>query len=314
MALLLLGPCLNTDEFRLEDVAVLSAWGWSICVSAIAGSDPNDIRSGIAVCQGVPMRSGERKRFIVDTFHRWTGLETNPDYLSHKTRNHVVAAQAGDKVALTSWTRAKKTRYFLSVTDVAFEVSITMSLEPAPISDDLVHGKRIYFDGELRVGLRCMQEMYWNSIHLGSCGHPASLGQITTLPNDTCVFRGLDQPGQELPNSNEGSVYAGLVAGNSSARWILLCNMLSQNNWRLLKEWYPVKKDYVAASPTIGSTKSRSHGGPLNNSGDSQLLGEKDPIEAPGPVVFVRGKDCCFQCAIETALKGRRGRPVGLVL
>lgn len=77
---------------------------------------------------------------------------------------------------------------------------------------------------------RSMQEMYWDSIYLSGCGHPAWLGQIMTLPNDTCVFQGLDEPAREIPgsepkigrsgfavskllNCKEGSVHAGLVAG-----------------------------------------------------------------------------------------------------
>lgn len=43
---------------------------WSICVSSINGEDLTEIESGIIVRHEVPARLGERKRFIVDTFHK----------------------------------------------------------------------------------------------------------------------------------------------------------------------------------------------------------------------------------------------------
>lgn len=90
VALLLQGRAFKNVDIRSEDVAVLSAWGWSICVSSIPAIDPSDIRSGIFVCHGVPMRLGERKRFIVETFHKLSGLRTNSNRTSD---NHVLLAR-----------------------------------------------------------------------------------------------------------------------------------------------------------------------------------------------------------------------------
>lgn len=328
IALLLQGRASGNADIRIEDVAVLSAWGWSICVSSIVGTDLSDIRSGIVVCHGVPMRSGERKRFIVDTFHKLSGLKTSSTESPRVANNHVAIAHAGDKAELTSWSKEKKTRYFISVTDVAFEVNKTISSEPVDISDGFFKQRIIPFGGELRVGFRSMQEMYWNSIYLSSCEHPAWLGQITTLPNDTCVFQGLEEPEREvpggepgigrsglavssLPNCKEGSVHAGLVAGDSSARWILLSSMLTE--WYLLNEWYRTKQAEMAAMTAGLSSGGRSSRGFLHPS-EEPNSSDTGAMETPGPVVFVRGKDCCFQCAIETALRHRRGRHVGLVL
>lgn len=60
---------------------------------------------------------------------------------SKEANNHVAIAQVGDKVSLTSWTREKKTRYFISITDVAFEVSETSSSKPMDISDKFFEKK-----------------------------------------------------------------------------------------------------------------------------------------------------------------------------
>lgn len=323
LALLLQGRALKYADIRIEDVAVLSAWGWSICVSSIAGTDPSEIRSGIAVCHGVPMRSGERKRFIVDTFHKFSGLKTSDKGAND---NHIGIGKAGDRLALTSWTKAKKTRYFISATDEAFEVNKTISSEPMDISNEFFEKKIVPFGGELRVGFRSMQEMYWDSIYLSSCEHPASLGQITTLPNDTCVFQGLDEPEREmaggepgigrsgfavsnLPNSKDGSVHAGLVAGDSSARWILLSSMLTK--WHLLNEWHLPKQVPSTTEVSSGNPTSRGYWDSSQEPCSSDKTGA---TETSGPVVFVRGNGCCFQCAINRALHQRRGRHVGLVL
>ena len=40
VALLPQGWALNSVDIRIEDIAVLSAWGWSICVSSFTAIDP----------------------------------------------------------------------------------------------------------------------------------------------------------------------------------------------------------------------------------------------------------------------------------
>lgn len=171
--------------------------------------------------------------------------------------------------------------------------------------------------------------MYWNSIYLSSCGHPAWLGQITELPNDTCAFQGLDEPerkilGREpgigrsgfavsnLPNCKEGSVHAGLVARDSSARWILLSDIL--NKWYLLNERHLTKHADMAASTMEASIGSRTNRGPLYPPERTSSSDKTGATETPGPVGLVRGRTCCFQCATATSLRHRRDRHVGLVL
>lgn len=65
------------------------------------------MRPGFVIFQKIPMRTRERKRLILASLRISAGKST--DYKS--------VAQAGENVALCSWTRPKKTRYFISVTN-----------------------------------------------------------------------------------------------------------------------------------------------------------------------------------------------------
>lgn len=92
-----------------------------------------------------------------------------------------------------------------------------------------------------------MQEAYWNSVRLTTCDHSAWLGQIVTIPEDSWVFRGAEEPGwdyvpvvgqpepelHEWATCQDGTIHVGLVAGDHSAQWILLVSML--NHWKILK-------------------------------------------------------------------------------
>lgn len=342
IAHLLQGRALNSDDAETERIAVLSAWGWSLCVSSILDLDPSEAGPGIVVLQGVPMRTGERKRLIVDIPGSLTMramVEDWPYEKNRNERNHITVAQAGDKVELASWTRPKKTRYFISVNDTAFEVSRSLSSEPVglvPFGDRSIEKNILPYAGELRAGFRHMQEMYWNSVCLQTCDHPAWLGQIITLPRDTWVFHGLEEPARERfierlesgpevtePSERikceEGSVHAGLVAGDSSARWILLGSMLT---WQVLmrentagsaaeRENEAGEENISMLNDSVGRQKDGSYR-------DGMLVPEptfSPPTKKPpGPAVLLRGTDCCFQCAIDIAQRYRQGRHVGLVL
>lgn len=342
IAFLLQGRALNSDDPETKEIAVLSAWGWSLCVSSIVDSDPSEITPGIVVLQGVPMRAGERKRLIVDipsklTMNEHGSRSTNSRDPSFGI-NYITVAQAGDKVELASWTRPKQTRYFISVNDTAFEVIKSLSSERVDAGHGS-NGKNILpLAGELQVGFRHMQEIYWNTVSLQTCEHSAWLGQITTLPNNTWVFHGLEYPARERlveksdysssfdirePSDwikcKEGSVHAGMVAGDSSARWILLASML---------EWEILIREDTAGSVTEREdeagqedTHSLDNWMRRQNDGsyrDGMLAPEPTftlpPKPPPGPTVLLRGTDCCFQCAIDIAHSYCQGQHVGLVL
>lgn len=135
---------------KFKKTAVISAWGWSFCVNFIVESDPSEMSPGFVVLHGVPMRTGERKRLIIDSLIRqqWPIL------------CYRAVAQAADKIALSSWTRPKRTRYFISVTDTVFKV-IKLCISEANNSFNGFNGKSgLSSTIELRIGFRSMQEAY----------------------------------------------------------------------------------------------------------------------------------------------------------
>lgn len=339
VAFLLQGRALNSDDPETKRIAVFSAWGWSLCVSSIVTSDPSEITPGIVVLQGVPiMRAGERKRLIVDIPSILT-MNTILNPARNKDRdpfwlNYILVAQEGDKVELASWTRPKKTRYFISVNDTAFEVTKLLSSEPVDAGNRSIGKDVLPYAGELRAGFRHMQEMYWNSVCLQTCEHPAWHGQITTLPKNTWVFHGLENPPRERlvegsvhgpretsdwVKCKEGSLHAGSVAGDSSARWILLGSMLT---WKILM------REDTAGSVTEREDKAKQEDTTSlhdwtrriedGSYRDGMLAPEPTftlpPKQPPGPTVLLRGTDCCFQCAINIAQSYCQGQHVGLVL
>lgn len=107
-------------------------------------------------------------------------------------------------------------------------------------------------------------------------------------------------------------MHAGLVARDSSARWILLSSML--NKRYLLNEWHLTRHADMVASTMEASISRHSNRGPLHPPEATSSSDKIGTAETLGPVVLVRGKDCCFQCAIDSSLKHRRDRPVGLAL
>ena len=270
-----------------DNAAVISAWGWSIGLSSIASRDPSDLRSGITIYQGVPMRAGERKRFIVDGFKSSGASPKERQQVIDESTDYEAVAKPGEKIDLRSWTRPKKTKYLLGVSDTAFEVVKIIACESITDPNGKLHKIINPREAQHRFGLRLMQDVYWKSIHLPMCGHSGQLGQIATLPQDTWAFEGFRAPVRELPlgpgsggnnqlqewmKSVEGSIHIGLVAGDSSARWLLLAYMTS--GWGRL-------------APNTQDTS---------------------------PPALLRSEDCCLECAIACARNARQGRHVGLVL
>ena len=99
-----------------QDISVISACEWTLCTASVIDSDISGLNAGLAVFQGVPMRTGERRRLILDGRIRnpWPYKATNArrDELS----KHRVFAQPGDTKALRTWTRSKHTRAFIATT------------------------------------------------------------------------------------------------------------------------------------------------------------------------------------------------------
>ena len=268
LAVLLRGKDFPKVDDDIQQAAVISAWGWTICMGSVLANDPSELNPGIAVTQGVPMRDGERKRLVVDTHVRYPIIRPEYDGAKPHLGNWAAAASPGDHLALSTWTKSKKMRYFIAPSDSAFEVMKVYACHA-------LSNPEISWD--LRIGFHEMQQLHWDTYHLFACEHTAKLEQVLTLPDDTWAFRGFTKPERTLDAARqvrnpylqckEGSVHVGLVAGDVSARWILL-----RTHWS---------------------------GGPNHD------LVKKE---------FLRGRDCCFDCAIRIVRNKRNGRHVGLIL
>ena len=257
--------------------AVISAWGWSVCMGSLTADDPSRLAPGLAVFQGVPMREGERRRLIVDGIPRSVLNEEKKEEL----QKYEVVAGPGDIVTLSSWTKQEKTRYYIAVSDTAFEVAkvyVCRSLRDKTSTS------------ELRVGFRKMQELYWKTVHIPACEHGARIGQATALLSDMWAFHGLAPPNCIVPETNEeletrlkvrldpitadwvlckeGSIHVAMLAGDNSARWTLL------------------SLDQVVSKKYFENYE----------------------------VLYLRNPDCCLQCAFIIARNNRRGRHLGLIL
>lgn len=269
LAVLLRGKDFPKVDDDIERAAVISAWGWTICTGSVLANDPSELNPGIAVTQGVPMRDGERKRLIVDSRNNDYGIRRSYEGGKAPLGNYAAAGFPGDSLALSTWTKSKKMRYFIAASDDAFEVM-------------KVYACRALTDPEaswdLRMGFHEMQQYYWDTYHLFACEHTAKLDQVVTLPEDTWAFRGFTEPDFTLDDAARspapylqciaGSVHVGLVAGDVSARWILLRT-----------GWAP------------GGTSDQSV--------------HKE---------YLRGRDCCFDCAIRTVRSRKNARHVALIL
>ena len=201
-------PRLENDK-SIQQIAVISAWGWTLCTGSIVANDPSDPNPGISVVQGVPMRRGERRRLILDS-----GLRNPWPYKTDNRRRDELGkykpiAGPGDTKPLSTWTRSKQTKHSIATTEDAFEIlkvyQCRSFAEPQ-------------ITWELRIGFHRMQEIYWDLGHLPPCDHRGRLDAAITLPQDTWAFEGFMDP---LVVDQAGHVHVALVAGDTAARWIM---------------------------------------------------------------------------------------------
>ncbi|KAL9100942.1 MAG: hypothetical protein Q9187_009300 [Circinaria calcarea] len=242
IAIMLLGKV--PDERKLYAAAVISSWGWSICVNSIAAniSDPSHVRSELSVIQGVPSRFGERREWILscDTYLDYKPANENSSGYIEPRR---VVGRPGDQIILRSFVNPSTITSYIGTTETAFEV-----FKKHRISTD--EGGRL----ELHIGFRWMQDLYWDAYLLQICDHDfdPSPDLKFTVPEGTKVFYGFEMPypdEQELdrmlaqgPTAEYPStIYVPLTAGNSTARWTLLDSMRGwkgRRNYRFLKAIY----------------------------------------------------------------------------
>lgn len=274
LARLLLGT--QYDEERVKNAALVSSWGWSIFLSSISSHDPSQLLPEISIRHGVPCRFGERKQWILDSYSKESRQYGNPRGTEGSSRCTIVA-RPGDTVTLQSLSTAKQSKYFIDVSGSAFEVMIHLEC-------DADAGRKYDQWVSVRLGFRGLQELWWGAFQLPECSHSSSrLGDEAVVPDDTTCFSGLSvhliNSGAQLDNhegSEDGWVYAGLVAGNHSARWILL---------QKFQGWF----SHVARRA-------------------------RDAKPGTDGTVVLRGDHCCLACAMEMARNLRNGKIIGLIL
>ena len=263
LAALLRGEDFPKVEENITQAAVISAWGWTMCTGSVLANDLSELNSGIVVVQGVPMRDGERKRLIVDSrISNYNNTFSSLDPKKTRFSDYTAVASPGDHLALSTWTKSKKTRHFIAPSDDAFEVMKVYACYP--LADPEV-------SWDVRLRFLAMQWQHWNTVHLLPCEHTARLDQVLTLPEDTWAFRGFDSPRGTLHRSDvasipyvqcqEGSLHVGLVAGDVSARWALACNQWSGND----NKGESVHKEFARGNDccfdcAISIARSKRHG------------------------------------------------------
>ncbi|KAL8693560.1 MAG: hypothetical protein Q9218_001646 [Villophora microphyllina] len=238
LASLLQGFVYHLTDSTSPSASVLSDWGWSLCLSSVVGQDLSDVRPEVAFIRGVPARGGERKRRIVDGVGP-LAPELNAGFRA-AYRSHIIpVAGPGEVCTLESWTRPQKTRHLIGVTNDAFEVVKVIGCDSA-IPKNKVPENMDLKAYSVSFGFRSMQELYWCIAPIPPCGHSAALGQSVILPDGVWTFHGHHDGLAYSAHPSEG-VFAGLVAGDSSARWILAAVMM--HSWTKGKD--PLRMIYI---------------------------------------------------------------------
>ncbi|KAL8817019.1 MAG: hypothetical protein Q9223_004070 [Gallowayella weberi] len=205
LASLLHGRTLQRESSEISRTSVVSAWGWSLCLSSLACQDPSDIGAGLVLFRGVPTRGGEKRRYIVDAVQPVRkGMAAA--LRKSENRSFSLVSGPGERCVLGSWAISNKTRYFVGITDDAFEVLQILSCEPLAMDSKKLQAH------SLSVGFRSMQNDSWDVVHIGACEHPSAVGQPTTLPEDVWTFHGFGSP-ESLKFPAEGVFNAARMEG-----------------------------------------------------------------------------------------------------
>ncbi len=198
MARLLLG--FEHDVHMLRKASLVSSWGWSIYLPTIGAVDPASIEpESIKVARGVPARYDERKSWIIDGSNSRTDIGMYP---------YKQIDRAGDVAALKCLNITTKPRLFVGSHGCVFEASLELD------------GSR-EFGGKTTfvvLGYRRLATIRWGVDLLPNCLHRRRSDEELTLPENTYTFIGYGSNPSPSPNA----VYAGLTAGDSTARWLLM--------------------------------------------------------------------------------------------
>ena len=162
----------------IEEAAVVSHSGWSLCMSSVFSTDPGELHTKINLMMGVPSRDKERRHLILDAA---SGVHSATRGLKIKETFYDVCASPGESTSLLSQFPPPRRKLMIATTDRAFQIYFTYFIEDPP-------DKSIMF----RLGFRYMQELYWSSssLPLVECDHKFSAASKITVPPNTWAFRG----------------------------------------------------------------------------------------------------------------------------
>ena len=168
------------EQQELDRAAVVSCWGWSLCIGSILNADPGDIRADLAIKRGVPARNKERKEWIMD---HPSGLTWTDTINEDGDLNYEISACPGDRdVRIDSFMEHSNVRYLVATTDIAFQVYTIFTCGHDPKSEAYAY---------CRLGFRYMQYLYWSICPLPQCEHGVQRNEYLTIPQRCLVFKGL---------------------------------------------------------------------------------------------------------------------------
>lgn len=209
------------EQRNLDQAAVISSWGWSLCISSILHKDAGELRPDLSIKQGVPSRNKERKEWIMDHTIGIVWVHDLGDEIRYK-----IVARAGDPFHVQSFLKHSSTSYLIGTTEPAFQVYTKLICYNDP--------KITAF---FRCGLRYMQELYWCTHTVPQCDHNP-LMYSRDVPRGCVVFTGLMEGAASMPfaqavstaiapstDSTSCTIHISLSADNTSVRWILLAQI-----------------------------------------------------------------------------------------
>ncbi|MCJ1388187.1 hypothetical protein MMC18_001032 [Xylographa bjoerkii] len=176
LASLLSDETLETGD--LTKAGVISGRGWSLCMSSIVSSDPESLRPGLTILQGVPSREGERRECIRDSQDY-----SYSDSLVEPHSGCTIVAGPGSTSHISCYVKGSETAYHIGMDDRSFWVHKTFAcLEDTPQRRDIA---------TIRAGFRLLQVFYWATCPLPECNHSVETENELTLTPQTYVFAGL---------------------------------------------------------------------------------------------------------------------------
>ena len=295
----------TSESFRnsiYTEAAIVSGWGWSLCVSSFMGGDPSHLCPTIHLIKGVPARSGERKSYVSDhssSFHI-TQASIEEEYRILSSGNHTHPASLPLRSCLT----LSEAKYMIGASVDTFTVLRTATLESS-------NGGSLSF----RIGMRWMQEIFWNVYHLPTCecAKRPRLGDLFYPSSNCWVFGGILGPaGTKILLNSDGKLVEA-----SEDPWELATNPPGYNRGLAAKlerakytpDQLQEQRVKLNASLPHRDPECRIHLGLTAGDGMARwfLLSQslyQDRRETQARRYFngwyLRHSDCCIECGVKT--------------